>query len=89
MKKSGQEKIHLLKSYYQTIGKKYPRGLLNFIKSRYPSMHDEVTRCENKIMAIVQNPHTESNELKLEINKVYRVMDKCNELYSFTRYTNK
>ncbi|MGI9535166.1 MAG: hypothetical protein ACR2NW_09460 [Thermodesulfobacteriota bacterium] len=88
MKNSGQEKILLLKNFYQTLDKKYPNGLLQFIKTRYPMMSDEIIRCENKIKAIVQNPHTEANELRLEINKINRVIDKCKELHSHTKNTN-
>ena len=88
MKSARQEKILILKNYYQALGRKYPNGLLKFIKTRYPTMDEEIIRCENKIKAIVQNPHTEANELKLEIKKIYNVMDKCNELYSIAKGTN-
>ena len=78
----------ILKNFYQIMDKRYPNGLLKFIKTRYPTMHDEIIRCENKIKVIVQNPRTEANELKMEINKIYRVMDKCKELFALARNSN-
>ena len=88
MTNSGKEKIVILKNFYQILERKYPNGLLKFIKTRYPMMNDEIVRCENKIKAIVQNPRTGANELRLEISRIYRVMNKCEELFSLTKSTN-